>query len=211
MKSAQSFFNWSYKTRAKTVIDLYNGKEISHEKMFLSFTSHNPAFVSNGPAGLNASIKGVGFVPKKEYLQETLDAYLEHIATYEEGDKTYSQRGLEVLIKHLYCDEAKDRIDFSIVTTLEMAKKHSWENYKANNEATLIYYQPPVISYELRGKIEIEEEGIYQKFINAQHDVYHKPNTERWASRPAYIFKIEEIYDNSVTKDGFGEKMIYPF
>jgi hypothetical protein len=78
MKSAQSFFNWSYKTRANTVLKLFNGEEISNEKMFLSFTSHNPAMVSNGTAGLNASIKGVGFVPKPEFMEETLEAYMNH-------------------------------------------------------------------------------------------------------------------------------------
>lgn len=210
MKSAQSFFNWSYKTRANTVIKLANGENISKEKMFLSFTSHNPAMVSNGPAGLNASIKGVGWVPKKEYLQETLDAYIEHIKTYDPEDKTYSDRGLQLLIKHMYGPEAEERIDFTIITSIEMAKLHSWENYKVNPEATLIYYQPPAISYELRGKMEIHESGIYQQFVNAQHDVYHSPNMERWVTRPAYVFRIEEVYDNSVTKEGFGTKMQYP-
>ena len=68
MKTAESFFKWAYDTRGKTVMALNNGEEISKEKMFLSFCSHDPAFVSNGPAGLNASIKGIGFLPKPEYL-----------------------------------------------------------------------------------------------------------------------------------------------
>lgn len=211
MRSAKSFFNWSYKTRANTVRRIYEGQELSKNDMYLSFTSHNPAMVSYGPAGLNAAIKGVGFVPKREYLEETLQAYKDHIATYDPEDKTYSQRGLEVLMKHLYGPEAEERIDFSIICSIEMVKKHTWENYKENPEATLIYYQPPVISYELRGKMAIEEEGIYQQFINAQHDVYHAPNVERWKTRPAYIFTIEEIYDNGVSKVGFGSKMQFPY
>lgn len=211
MRSAKSFFNWSYKTRANTVRKLYEGEMVSKEKMFLSFTSHNPAMVSNGPAGLNAAIKGVGFVPKPEYLEETLAAYKEHIATYDPEDDTYSQRGLKVLMEHLYAPEAEHRIDFSILCSVEMVKKHSWENYKVNPEATFIYYQPPAISYELRGQMEIQEEGIYQEFINAQHDVYHAPNVERWKTRPAYIFHIEEIWDNGVSKEGFGTQLQYPY
>lgn len=211
MNTAENFFKWSFTTRANTVMKIYNGEEISKEKMFLSFTSHNPAMVSYGPAGLNASIKGVGFVPKPEYLQETLDAYIAHINTYDPNDKTYSQRGLEVLIKYLYGPEAAHRVDLSVITSLEMAKKHTWENYLVNPEATLIYYQPPVVSYELRGKVEVHEEGIYQQFVNAQHDVYHAPNMERWVTRPAYVFRINEVYDNCVSKDGFGTKMVYPY
>ncbi|MFP4383794.1 MAG: hypothetical protein ACLFST_02405 [Spirochaetia bacterium] len=211
MKTAEKFFNWAYQTRANTVMKIFNGEEMSSEKMFLSFTSHNPAMVSNGPAGLNASIKGVGFVPKPDLMQETLDAYIEHIKSYDKEDKEYSKRGLEILVKHLYSPEASERIDFSIITSLELAKKHSWENYKVNPEATLIYYQPPVISYELRGKMEIHEDDIYQRFVNAQHDVYHAPNMERWPERPAYVFRIEEIWDNSVGKEAFGTKMQYPY
>lgn len=211
MRSAESFFDWSYKTRANTVRKLYAGEEMSHEKMFLSFTSHNPAMISNGPAGLNGSIKGVGWVPKPELMQETLDAYIEHIDSYDKDDKEYSQRGLKILVEHLYSVEAQKRIDFSIITSIEMAKRHSWENYQVNPEATLIYYQPPVISYELRGKMEIHMDDIYHQFVNAQHDVYHAPNKERWAERPAYVFRIEEIYDNSVSKNGFGRQMEYPY
>ena len=210
-RSAESFFTWSYKTRASTVLKLFKGEEMSSEKMFLSFTSHNPAVVSHGPAGLNASIKGVGWVPKPEHLEETLAVYLEHIDSYRKDDKAYSQRGLEILVKHLYSPEAEARIDFSLITSLEMAKRHSWENFRANPEATLIYYQPPAVSYELRGRMEIHEDGIYQRFVNAQHDVYHAPNRDRWPERPAYVFRIEEIYDNSASKNGFGQKLEYPY
>lgn len=217
MKSAESFFNWAFKTRANTVTKLYEGEEMSKEKVFLSFCSHNPALVSNGPAGLNASIKGVGFIPKPEYLEETLAAYIEHIKSYDGDDAAYSKRGLKLLVEQLYSPEAHHKIDFTRVVSLEMAKKHSYENYSDNSEATLIYYQPPIVSYELRGKMEIHDENtsgkreIYQQFINAQHDVYHRPDMSRWLKYPAYVFRIEEIWDNCATKEGFGTLLKYPY
>jgi len=217
MRTAESFFNWAFRTRANTVMKLVNGEKMSNEKMFLSFCSHDPALVSNGPAGLNASIKGIGFMPKPEYLEETLKAYLEHIDSWTPEDKEYSQRGLELLVKYMYGPEAQDRIDFTCIGSLEMAKKHSYENYKANPEATILFYQPPMISYELRGKMEIHDENdtgqreIYQQFLNAQHDVYHRPDKSRWLKYPAYVFRIEEIYDNCVTKEGFGTQMKFPY
>ena len=130
MKTAESFFNWAFRTRANTVIKLLNKEEMSPEKVFLSFCSHDPALVSNGPAGLNASIKGIGFVPKPEYLEETLEAYIKHIETYNGDDKEYSQRGLELLVKYLYGPEAQHRVDFSLIGSLEMAKKHSYATTK---------------------------------------------------------------------------------
>ncbi len=216
MKSAEIFFNWAFRTRAQTVMNIYNGVEMSKEKVFLSFCSHDPALVSYGPAGLNASIKGIGFMPKPEYLEETLEAYIEHIKTYDPEDKEYSKRGLGLLVKYMYGPEAQHRVDFSCIGSLEMAKDHSYINYKANPQATILFYQPPMISYELRGQMEIHDENdtgkreIYQQFINAQHDVYHSPDMNRWLSYPAYVFRIEEVYDNSATKEGFGAKMQFP-
>ena len=74
-----------------------------------------------------------------------------------------------------------------------------------------------MVSYKLKGTIEIYDEvssgktELYQRFINAQHDVYHTPSgMELWQKRPAYIFRIEEIYDNSASRNGFGERLIYP-
>lgn len=216
MDSAQRFFDWAFNTRAKNVIDMYNGVMTSHERMFLNFCSHEPAFVSYGPAGLNASVKGVGFLPKDEYLEEILEEYIAHIKTYEPGDKTYGQRGLGLLIKHMYGEEAHHKMDFTKLGSLEMAKRHSWTNYQVNKEAALIFHQPPMISYKLKGKVEIYDEAasgkreLYQQFINAQHDMYHTPDMSRWLSYPAYIFRIEEVYDNSASKKGFGAQLQYP-
>ena len=215
------FFNWAYRTRGNTVKAMLEGKMMSPEKIFLSFTSHDPVFISNGPAGLNGSVKGIGFIPREEYLEEALAAYIEHIKTFDPEDKTYSNRGLELLMKWLYSEEAEKTVDFSNIYSVEMAFKHSWANYQVNPEATLMFYQPPVLSYEVRGKMEIvgahNELGscspfdlpLIQQFINAQHDVYHAPNIERWVTRPAYKFVIEEIFDNSANKQGFGTQIPY--
>jgi len=217
MKTAESFFNWAYNTRANTVLRMLGGEEIPPEKLFLSFCSHTPTFVSNGPAGLNAAVKGIGFLPKEEFLEETLAAYIEHIKSYDREDKDYSKRGLAVLAKYLYKEEARERIDFTRLGSLELGKKQSYENYKANPEAALCYYQPPGISYKLKGRMAIVDEKesgkreLYQQFINAQHDVYHMPKPESWAEKPAYVFTIEEIYDNGVSKDGFGTRLQFPY
>ncbi len=217
MNSAKKFFDWAYDTRAETVIKINGGEMMSPDKMFLSFCSHEPTFISNGPAGLNGSVKGVGFLPKDEYLEEILEIYLKHIETYEPGDKTYSKRGLQILVDQLYLPEVKHRIDFTKVASLELAKRQSWENYQVNPEACLLYFQPPAISFKLKGQMEIYDEQIsgkreiYQQFVNAQHDMYHNPNgTDKWKNKPAYIFRIEEVYDNGVSKDGFGQKLEYP-
>ena len=215
------FFTWAYRTRGNTVKALAEGVEMSPEKVFLSFTSHDPVIISHGPAGLNGSVKGIGFIPREEYLEAALAEYIEHIKTYDPADKTYSQRGLQLLMKWLYSEEAEKTVDFEHIYSVEMAFKHSWANFQDNSDATLLFYQPPMRSYEVRGRMEIigqrHEIGsispfelpLLQQFINAQHDVYHAPNIERWVTRPAYRFTVEEIFDNSASKNGFGTVIPY--
>ncbi len=215
------FIKWAYKTRGEAVKELAKGNMPSMEKMFLSFMSHNPVFISDGPCGLNGSVKGIGFIPKEEYLEEALKDYKKHISSYVKGDRDYQRRGLELLIKWLYSEEAEKNIDFDHVYGIEMAYSSSYHNYLENNKASLVFYQPPVISYELKGKMELlgkkydkediinnDDLPIIQQFVNAQHDVYHNPNTSIWKERLVYKFSIEQIIDKSSTPNGFGKRIL---
>ena len=47
------------------------------------------------------------------------------------------------------------------------------------------------------------------KLLRKVREVY--PNKDIWIERPAYLFHIEEVYDNSATRDGFGTQMLYPY
>lgn len=215
-----SFLKWAYKTRGEAVKNLAAGKILTKEQMFLSFMSHNPVFISNGPRGLNGAVKGIGFIPKKEYLKTALKEYKEHIKSYVKGDKSYQKRGLELLIKWLYSDEAAKNIDFDHVYGIEMAYENSYYNYLENPECSMVFYEPPVISYELKGSMELlgkkydaasqvvnDDLPIIQQFVNAQHDVYHNPNPNIWKTRLVYKFTIKEIYDKSSTAKGFGTRI----
>jgi len=201
----QSFLTWAYDGRKKLVQSIASGEKISREKIFLGFTRHSPAVITDGPAGLNGSIKGVGFIPKSGYINDILAQFIKHI---DSGyDESYSQRGLDLLIKLIWNDEARERLDFTRLVTLELAKSHTWTNIQDNPRATLLFFEPPVISFELRCFVEIHTDDIIHEFVNAQHDVYHKPDIPAWGKRPAYLFKIEEIYDNSATQKGFGNRI----
>lgn len=202
------FRKWAYDERAALIARMARGDKVLPQELWLRFTRHNPTIISNGKAGLNGSVKGVGFLPRAEFLDETIACFLEHVNSgWREG---YSLDGLKLLMQLLYGPGCKERIDFSMFGSLELAKKHSYANLQENNKATLLFYEPPTMSFEVRGWVEICQAGNkYHTLVNAQHDVYHRPHPERWAQSPAYLFHIEEIYDNSNTKEGFG-KLIYP-
>jgi len=203
----QEFIDWLYTERAEIVRRMMAGERIPKEQLYLSFTRHNPAVITSGPGGLNGSIKGVGFVPKEEYAQEFLELFMEHI---NKGQcQSYAREGLALLYRLIYSEEARERLDFNRLGSLELACKHTWTNILAEPKATLLFYEPPSTSYEVRCRVEIHREGVYHALVNAMHDAYHGPEPSCWSERPVYIFIIEEIYDNSVTPQWFGRK-IYP-
>ena len=200
----QQFMRWAYIERGETIKQYAKG-ELSEQELLGEFLRHTPVLVTYGPAGLNASVKGVGLIPRPEHLETTLETYLEHIN--QGWHEEYTKKGLNILQQTIYSNNC-EIIDPTKLGMLEMAKKHTWLNLRSNPRATLLFYQPPNTSYELRGQVEIHEEGsIYHKLLNAQHDTYHKPNPKQWPNRPAYIFKIQEIYDNSPTGKGFGTRI----
>lgn len=161
----------------------------------LGFTRHNPAIITCGKAGPNGSIKGIGFIHKEEYLEETLQKLREELK------KPYNPRdALNFLLNEIY---VREKIDFTKLVSLELAKKHTWTNITGgSSEATVLFFTPPSTSYEVRCEVEVHEDDEVWEYTNAVHDVFHRPKKPRdWSKTPAYLFKIKEIYDN-------GEKAI---
>jgi len=205
-RDAEPFFTWAYRERAVMVRRLRAGEEVPRHEMLLSFTRHCPVLVSDGPAGPNGAVKGVGFIPSADRIEGVLEAYMDHI----EGgfDDGYSGRGLDLLVEHMWGEGAEEGIDSSLLGTLEMARRHTWANVSCNPRVALVYFQPPGTSFEIRGRVEIHETGTYHRFINAQHDVYHRPNPDGWKLRPAYLVHAEEVWDNSASPRGFGRRIL---
>ena len=199
---SNSFLNWAYIGRRELLEKIYNKKIDNDTKMFIEFIRHTPVMITNGKAGLNGSVKGFGFVPKKEYINETLDKLMKVISL---GENASEDERLKALIDNVYSENAKEKIDFQKMISLELAQKHTWDNVNNGcNLCTLVYYQPPAISFELRGSVEIHQNDEYSMFANAMHDIYHSKDTVI-GEFPAYLINIEEIYDNSVSH--FGKKI----
>jgi len=106
---------------------------MSRDKIFLSFCSHNPRTDFQRPRGLERQYQRfLASFPRKNTWTEVLEAYLRHIDSYDGDDQAHSRRGLQVLVEQIYHPDVHHRIDFTRVGSLEMAKKHSWENLREN-------------------------------------------------------------------------------
>lgn len=202
IETSNPFLVWAFAGRRELLENIYNDRIADNNKMFIEFTRHTPVMITNGPAGLNGSVKGFGFVPKNEFVSEMLAKLVDVIKL---GEKASDELRLKTLINTVYSNDSEHKLDFSKLVSLELAKKHTWENVNSGNAlCTLVYYQPPMISFEVRGNVEVHSDDQYSMFANAIHDIYHSKNTQI-ASKPAYIMTIEEIFDNSV--QGFGKKI----
>jgi len=197
-----SFKKYIFYERRAMIEKMARGEIKENNDVYLWFTRALPAIVTNGPAGLNASIKMVGFVLKENYLDDAINK-LHEIAS----EKRNIRDILQFLLNYVYNE---NKIDFSKLATLDLARKRTWQNLRNGGEAILIFYTPPDTSYMIIADTEVHLEGSkYFEYVNALHDIFHvAPTAGRIVGRhPTYIFKIREIWDKSVT--AFGKK-IYP-
>ncbi len=196
------FIQYFFTERIKLIENLCMGRPPGGN-FLVEFTRTSPVVITNGPAGLSGSVKMVGFVPRREYVEELAGKAYNY--AYRERGRNMGEIAC-ILYREFYRPEI---IDPYVIGGLEMGFKHSWTNINANARATLLFYTPPDTSFEVRTWVEIRNDpgDPYRKYLNALHDIFHYDGKP--ANYPAYLFHITEIYNNSNTPEGFGTK-IYP-
>jgi len=198
MGGLESFIDYAFKSRKDTIKRMIQG-ELRERDIFLEFTRATPVVITDGPAGLSGSVKMLGFIPKENLI----DRVLKELRRILERKRS-SGISLASVMDIIYNENV---IDFNKLGGLEMGFNHSWKNIRSNGRATLLFYTPPVTSYEVRCSVKIHESGPLHKYLNLLHNLFHVVDRQR-KSYPAYEFIIEEIYDQSATENGFG-RLIY--
>ncbi len=190
----EEFINYAFDERVKMIRKMLSGN--MSDEILIGFTRHNAAIITCGQAGINGSIKGVGFIHKDKYIQETLEKMREELKS------EYSMfRAGKFLLEEIY---VRNKIDFEKIISLELARKHTWHNLMSGEKrATILFFTPPSKSYEVRCDVEIHIDDDVWEYANSLHDIFHRPEKPRdWKRTPAYLFKIREIYDNSEDRMG---------
>jgi hypothetical protein len=232
----ESFLRWNYYPRRKALLDLVNGRLMEDaNRFFLESTRHNPALCTafrkeNGEIVVNAKIVGAGYVAREGYMDSAIRALGEHLEYGDElfdknqagnesdrNSREYQRTGASLLLEHLYFEDPKiadERVDFGKMSTIELAlskphsSKHTWQIVQHNLSACLLFYQPPSISFEIRGEIEIHENDSYSEFVNLVHDSFHYTwMKETRRKRPVYLINVDEVYDNGPSPTAFGKKI----
>lgn len=198
-KTPNTFLDWAYTKRCELLEKIRDNSFKDESELFIGFTRHTPVMITNGSAGLNGSVKGFGFVPKPEFIDAATQRLVEMIKM---GKSASQHDRINALIDVMYSDNAVKTIDFTKLISLELARKHTYENVKDSTvPCALVYYEPPMISFEVRGNVHLETSGKYVTFANVMHDIYHAESTDI-KSIPAYVVEIENIFDNSVRSFG---------
>ena len=205
------------------------------DRFFLESTRHNPALCTafrkeNGEIFVNAKIVGVGYVAREKYMDVAIRAFEEHVERgdemfgknqtsdeLEKNSREYQKKGASLLLEHLYFEDpkiAKERVDFSKMSTIELAlskpqsSKHTWQAVQHNLSTCILFYQPPSISFEIRGKIEIHENDSCSEFVNLVHDSFHyRRAKDMRTKRPVYLVNVNEVYDNGPAPTAFGKRV----
>jgi len=234
-KLPEEFLKWNYYSRRRLIKMLINGWKGDPTRLFVEFTRHNPvlctaALTDEGLVEVNGKVVGLGYVAKENKITDLIKVFEEHIKMSdekfeevkddkEELEKLYEEhsiRGAKLLLQYIYLEEgeAEKVIDFEKLATVELAKrlpwssKHTWKLVQRNKRACLVFYQPPAVSYEIRGTITIHINDTYHKFVTLVHDTYHYTPPYAREDRPVYILHVEEVYNNSPTRRGFGTRLV---
>jgi len=196
----EEWINYIFRRRREMIIKISRG-EAKREEILLEFTRALPAIVTDGPAGLNASIKMVGVLPKEKYIPGLLSMINDLI-----NKKPKTEKIIKFLLEKVYVE---DILDFTKLFTLDLARKNTWKNINETKKAVLIFFTPPIKSYMIKADVTIHVNDEIFQLANAMHDLYHVvPKTGKIVSKnPAYVFHIREIWDKSADK--FGVK-IFP-
>jgi hypothetical protein len=192
-----AFLDWDFQRRLETV------EQIKKGEMPELAGAHNGMVASHGLKrkdayySINNAVKGMGFLPKQEKLEQTLNLLK---STFDSSD-TKKFAILESLYKN-----GKETFDLTKQVSLELYSTPDFETHTFLNEMTdpgvaIVFLDFP--SYELRAITQLIHPAnpnltAYERnvvdYINTIHDYFHSRSP-----RPSIgvIYHVIEVFDNS--------------
>ncbi len=213
------FLSHFYYGLREDYLERVKGERKPLSEVFLGLTRNNPVMVTCDQNLVpNGAVKSVGYILKKQYLQEAIGAYDQFLnwrwakiqeqmgSGYEGQGWVYSPNpafivdGLRHSLEYVYFDrkEAEKKVNFEVLGTLEGFGKKTWENVRQNKKAAIVYYYPPGTHFQVNCTVEVQKSGLVREFINRAACAAHGENPAKWPWRTAYIFHVEEVLDKSV-------------
>jgi len=202
-----AFIEWNLNSRLESFKDMMKGK-------FRLAGPHSGMIASYGIGRkdsrftLNNAVKGFGFAPKEEFIDEKLQFMKD---TIEES----MPKKMEFLVE-LY--EHPEVLNTNIQTSLELYstpefETHSFLNLIRNPQGTIVFLDNP--SYEIRTIVRVihpedktadHYERKIVEYTNLIHSYFHGKFSKDFIGLICYVI---EVFDNSPgKKDGMGKRIV---
>ena len=229
------FLEWNYYARRALLQEIVDGKRMSPERLLLDSTRHNPTLITaacvNGEVVLDARIVGISYVLREEYVAEAIRRLEEHLKMTDEeylrasGDRDrlrrlyeeHRMRGVKLLLELVFHPRgvAEKYIDFEKLAIIEEPANRFRDRsmqtrsiVQAGSTASLIFFQPPGTSFEVKGKLTIHTDDTIHRLVTLIQDAYHYTPPEERGERPVYLLHVEQVYDKSFTPAGYERRTV---
>lgn len=202
-----AFIEWNLNSRLESFKDMMKGK-------FRLAGPHSGMIASYGVGrkdsrfALNNAVKGFGFAPKEEYIDEKLQFMKDTI----EESMPNKMEFLVELYKH------PDVLNMNIQTSLELYstpefETHSFLNLIRNPQGTIVFLDNP--SYEIRTIVRVihpedKTANHYERkiveYTNLIHSYFHGKFSKDFTGLICYVI---EVFDNSPgKKEAMGKRIV---
>jgi hypothetical protein len=206
-KLPKDFLRWNFNKRIEMLRNLKEGKPPSltgpHSGIVASYGGKR----KDTQFSINCAVKGMGFMPKEEKLDEII-ALLKN--TINDSFSNKVQR-----LESLY-QNGEEIFDPTKQTSLELYttpdfETHTFLNQMANPAVAIVFLDYP--SYELKAITQLihpdnPQLSLYERkaveFINLIHDYFHSESPRKSIG---VIYHIIEVFDNTPGK-GRGQRVV---
>ncbi|HLP40990.1 MAG TPA: universal stress protein, partial [Fibrobacteria bacterium] len=167
------------------------------------FTSHLPVMTTwakDQAFPMNCSNKGVGFLPKPQYLEELKDLFRSTIERTRGRPWRESMRERIEAVSSFYFD--KEKVDLRALSTLEIFERGTYRNLDRTPLAALQYTgnAPDYVSFQVNCAVEIitpddpRHEFVKLARVMFEYDSFHIAQTD---FPYAYVLWISEVLDKT--------------
>jgi hypothetical protein len=201
---------WLASSRIRFLNDMMEGKPMRY------FSAHLPVMASwrhGDPFPVNMTVKGIGLIPKDEYLQDYTDMFEAAVAearTASWGESLHKRIGV---MSALYRDIGY--FNPAVLGGLEIFEGRAFENLRDNPHASLLYvgmthasHGMQYISFQVNGNVTIlAKDDPYYRFLVASRKLFEFEKFHLYQpDYPfGYLIHVVEVRDKSPWSRKAGE------
>lgn len=197
------FLQWLVSSRVRFLDGLKDGLAMRY------FSAHLPTMITWGKEGgqfpVNMTVKGIGLIPKLEYLEHCTKLFEQTAQDAVASDWGKSLTKRMEASKKLYSDI--NHFEPSLLGGLEIFEGSALENLKQNPNASLLYVgmmntenAMKYISFQVNGEVElIDKENPYYKYLLSSRKLFEFDKFHLYQSDYplGYLIKVKEVRDKS--------------